>query len=116
MALALVQGCGDLAQALLDELSARLQANAVHTSPIAYLRAMVRRAEDGAFAPEAGLRIAAARRRQREDTILREQQAAEAERLAAEAATPAHQEKVLARKANLRQLLDAMRAKRPARP
>ena len=116
VALALVQGCGDQAQALLDEVSARLQANAVHTSPIAYLRALIRRADAGAFVPEAGLRIAAARRRQHEHTILREQRAAEADRLAAEAATPEHQEKVLARKANLRQMLDAMRAKRSIRP
>ena len=115
-ALLLVQSCAHFAQALLDELCARLETHAVHTSPIAYLRGMVRRAQAGAFVPELGLRIAAARRRRQEEIVLREQREAEAQRLAAESATPEHQEKVAARKAQIRQMLDAMRSGRGAKP
>ena len=108
-ALPLVQRCADQAQALLDELSARLQAKAVRTSPIAYLRGLVRRAIAGEFVPEQGLRIAAARRRQHEELILRQQSDAEERRLAAERATPEYQAKVAARRAEIREMLDAMR-------
>lgn len=115
-ALLLVQSCAHLAQALLDELCARLETHAVHTSPIAYLRGMVRRAQAGAFVPELGLRIAAARRRRQEEIVLREQHEADARRLAAESATPEHQEKVAARKAQIRNMLEAMRSGRGAKP
>lgn len=111
-ALLLVQRCADQAQALLDELGARLQAKAVHTSPIAYLRGLVRRAIAGQFVPELGLRIAAARRRHHEELILRQQREAEERRLAAERATPEYQAKVAARRAEIRQMLDAMHAGR----
>ncbi|MBE0625801.1 MAG: hypothetical protein IH606_13420 [Burkholderiales bacterium] len=108
----LVQPCADQAQALLDELSARLQAKAVHTSPIAYLRGLVRRALAGEFVPELGLRIAIARRRRKEELILRQQREAEEFRLAADRATPEYQVKVAARRAQIREMLDAMRAGR----
>jgi hypothetical protein len=62
-ALLLLKPCAQQAQALLDELSARMQARAVHTSPLAYLRGLVRRALAGEFVPELGQRVAAARRR-----------------------------------------------------
>jgi hypothetical protein len=117
-ALLLVQRCPDQAQALLDELSARLQAKAVRTSPIAYLRGLVGRAIAGQFIPELGLRIAAARRRHAEELILRQQREAEEQRLAAERATPEYQAKVAARREEIRQMLDVMqpgrqRGKRP---
>ena len=115
-ALVLVQTCGNLSQALLDELSARLEANAVHTSPIAYLRGMVTRAFAGAFVPQLGLRIAAARRRRHEEIVGREQQEADARRLATESTRPEHQEKVAARKAQIRNMLDAMRSGKGAKP
>lgn len=115
-ALVLVQACGPLSQPLLDELSARLEANAVHTSPIAYLRGMVTRALAGTFIPESGLRIAAARRRRHGEMVLRKQREADAQRLAAESATPEHQEKVAARKAQIRNMLDAMRSGRSGKP
>jgi len=115
-ALPLVQRCPHLSQALLDELSGRLQANAVRSSPIAYLRAMVTRAEGGTFVPSLGLGVAEARRRHREEGVLREQRAADARRLAAESATPEYQEKVAARRVQVRQMLDAMRTRRGAKP
>ena len=111
-ALLLVQRCADQAQALLDELSARLQAKAVHTNAIAYLRGLVRRAVAGEFVPELGLRIAVARRRHQEELILRQQREAEERRLAAERATPEYQAKVAARRAEIREMLDAMKAGR----
>ena len=46
-----------LAQQLLDELSARLQSGAIHGSPLAYLRGLVKRAWGGEFTPEAGVPI-----------------------------------------------------------
>ncbi|TAK46419.1 MAG: hypothetical protein EPO27_08080 [Betaproteobacteria bacterium] len=108
----LLQRCADQAQALLDELSARLQAKAVHMSPIGYLRGLVRRAIAGEFVPELGQRVAAARRRRREELILRQQREAEKQRLAAERATPEYQAKVAARREEIRRMLDMMQAGR----
>ena len=107
-ALLLVQRCAAQAQALLDELSARMQAKAVHTSPIAYLRGLVKRAIAGEFVPELGQRVAAARRRRQEELILRQQREAEDQRLAAERATPEYQAKVAARREEIRRMLDVM--------
>lgn len=61
----LVQSQGH-AQELLDELAAAIQAGKIKTSPIAYLRALVQRANAGTFRPEAGIKIALARARRRE--------------------------------------------------
>lgn len=108
-ALLLLQRCADQAQALLDELSARMQVKAVYTSPIAYLRGLVRRANAGEFVPELGQRVAAARRRRQEELILRQQREAEDQRLAAERATPEYQAKVAARREEIRRMLDVMR-------
>lgn len=107
-ALLLVQRCPDQAQALLDELSARLQAKAVRTSPLAYLRGLVRRAIAGDFVPELGQRIAAARRRHAEELIQRQQREAEEQRLAVERATPEYRSKVAARREEIRRMLDVM--------
>jgi len=59
------------AQALLDELDARLRAGAVRTNPVAYLHGMVKRAAEGRFVPEAGLAASADRRRRRELQAIR---------------------------------------------
>ncbi|MDG4594223.1 MAG: hypothetical protein P9F75_00765 [Candidatus Contendobacter sp.] len=75
----LVQSQGPLAQPLLDELAAAIKANKIRSSPIAYLRALVNRAQDGKFQPDAGHRIA-------QDRIRRAQ--AEAAVAAAEARPP----------------------------
>jgi hypothetical protein len=50
-----------LAQAVLDELAARLNANKVTGAPLSYLRSLITRAKAGQFMPEAGIRIASAR-------------------------------------------------------
>ena len=115
-ALVLVQQCAHLSQALLDELSARLDAKAVHTSPIAYLRGMVLRALAGDFVSGPGLRIAAARRRRDEERAVREQREADDRRLAAESVTPEYREKVVARKAQIGQLLAEMRSRTRPKP
>ena len=112
-ALLLLKPCAQQAQALLDELSARMQARAVHTSPLAYLRGLVRRAQAGEFVPELGQRVAAARRRHEEELILRQQREAEQQRLAAECATPERQARLASRRAEMRQIADAMQAGRP---
>ena len=112
-ALLLLKPCAQQAQALLDELSARMQARAVHTSPLAYLRGLVRRALAGEFVPELGQRVAAARRRHEEELILRQQREAEQQHLAAECATPERQAKLASRRAEMRQIADAMQAGRP---
>lgn len=107
-ATALVKGCGDVAQQLLDELAARLNANSVRTSPIAYLRGMVERARTGQFNPELGLQIAAARRRKHEDSLLREAREAEERRFAARRSTPEYQATLAARRGDIRLLLDTL--------
>lgn len=59
------------AQALLDELDARLRGGAVRTNPVAYLHGMVKRAAEGRFVPEAGLAASADRRRRRDLQAIR---------------------------------------------
>ena len=59
------------AQALLDELDARLRAGAVRTNPVSYLHGMVKRAAEGRFVPEAGLAASADRRRRRDLQAIR---------------------------------------------
>lgn len=50
-----------LAQAVLDELAARLNAKKVTGAPLSYLRSLITRAKTGQFMPEAGIRVASAR-------------------------------------------------------
>jgi len=107
----LIRRCKDQAQALLDELSARMQARAVHTSPLAYLRGLVNRAVAGQFVPELGQRVAAGRRRRQEELVQRQQREAEEQRLAAERATPEYQARAAARREEIRRMLDVMRTK-----
>lgn len=59
------------AQALLDELDARLRAGSVRTNPVAYMHGMVKRAAEGRFVPEAGLAASADRRRRRDLQAIR---------------------------------------------
>ena len=47
-----------MAQQLLDELAASMGANVIRTTPLAYLRGLIARAEEGRFTPEGALRIA----------------------------------------------------------
>ncbi len=110
-AAALVSRCPAHAQALLDELDARLQKNSIHTSPIAYLRGMVQRAQAGDFVPELAAGVSAARRRQAEAVLAREQRESEVQRRTAEEATPQFQQKVAERRVQVKQMLDAMHAR-----
>ena len=112
-ALVLIRRCPEQAQALLDELSARMQAKAVHTSPIAYLRGLVKRAIAGEFVPELGQRVAATRRRRQEERLERQQREAEEQRLAAERATPEYQARAAVRREEIRRMLDVLRPGRP---
>ncbi len=105
--------CPDQAQALLDELSARMQAKAIHTGPIAYLRGLVRRAAACEFVPELGPRVAAARRKRQAELIERRQREEEERRLAAERATPEYQAKAAERREKIRQMLNATRSQSP---
>ncbi len=54
-----------LAQAVLDELAARLNANKVTGAPLSYLRSLITRAKAGQFTPEAGVRLSLARAKER---------------------------------------------------
>ena len=68
----------ELAQQLLDELAGRMAVNAIHLTPLAYLRGLVRRARtgDGDFTPEVALQVSAQRKRQRQtEAILRQAEA-----------------------------------------
>ncbi len=107
----LVACCADHAQALLDELSARMQSHGVR-SPIAYLRGLVARAVAGTFVPEAGLRIAVARRRRLEEAVERQQRALEDQRFAAELQDPTQVAKRTARREEIRQWLDRAKSRR----
>jgi len=52
----------EIAQEILDELTGRLHSNSVRGSPLNYLYALVVRAKNGSFTPEAGIRVALARK------------------------------------------------------
>ncbi|MBE0623475.1 MAG: hypothetical protein IH606_01560 [Burkholderiales bacterium] len=112
---ALVSRCPALAQALLDELTARMRSNSVKTSRIAYLRGMVTRALAGKFVPELGLAVAAARLKRREEAIVRARRDADERRLAAERASPEYQLKVAEHRARIRGMLAMAQARRPRR-
>ena len=110
-ALILVSRCPSQAQALCDELAARLHKHSVHTSPIAYLRGMVRRALAGVFVPELGSQVAAARRIALAHAARQQQREADAQRLAAEQSSPGYQAAVAARRTQVREMLERMRSR-----
>jgi hypothetical protein len=56
-----------LAQAVLDELAARLNVNKIKGAPLSYLRSLIARAKTGQFTPEAGIRVASARERAKQE-------------------------------------------------
>lgn len=106
----LLARCPAQAQALLDELAGRLQGHTVH-SPVAYLRGLVERAENGLFVPELGLQVARARQRRAEEQRLRREREAEEARLAAERASPEHQARLARRRAELCRLREAVKGR-----
>jgi len=64
----------ELAQRILDELAGRLEAKAIHATPLGYLRGLVKRAHEGTFEPEMAVRVAE-QRRQRQQTEITLRQA-----------------------------------------
>ncbi|MES9947676.1 MAG: hypothetical protein ABW118_01850 [Candidatus Thiodiazotropha sp.] len=56
----------NLAQQLLDELAAGISAGTIRTTPLAYLRGLIKRAQGSQFTPEAGPRIAELRKRRKQ--------------------------------------------------
>jgi hypothetical protein len=55
-----------LAQLLLDELASSIGANVIQATPLAYLRGLITRAQEGTFTPEGAFRIADDRKRRAE--------------------------------------------------
>ena len=106
---ALLSGSGDQAQALLDELAGRLQANAVRSSPVAYLRGLIARAEAGTFLPELGPRIASDRQQIQKSAEQRRAREAEERRQEIERATPEYQARVRVHREKVSQLRDDMK-------
>ena len=106
---ALLRDSGDQAQALLDELAGRLQANAVRSSPVGYLRGLIARVEAGTFLPELGPRIASDRQQTQKSAEQRRAREAEQRRQEIERATPEYQARVRAQREKLSQLRDDMK-------
>ena len=110
----LLRPCADQAQALLDELAGRLQANGVRGSPVAYLRGLVARAQAGTFIAELGLPIAAERRQRQLAAQQRSAREAQERRQAAQRATPEYQARVREQREKLSQLRDDMKQRMAA--
>jgi hypothetical protein len=105
----LLQDRGDQAQGLLDELAGRLQANAVRSSPVGYLRGLIARAEAGTFLPELGPRVASDRQQTQKSAEQRHAREAEQRRQEIERVTPEYQARVRAQREKLSQLRDDMK-------
>ena len=105
----LLQGSGEQAQALVDELAGRLQANGVRGGSVAYLRGLITRAEAGTFVPELGPRIASERSQRQQAVEQRRAHEAEERRHEAERATPEYQARIRAQREKLSQLRDDMK-------
>jgi hypothetical protein len=77
----------ELAQQLLDELAARLNAGTVRISPLVYLAGLIKRANAGKFVPEAALHVADAReKRRRNEAYVQKLQALNDQRIPAKTA------------------------------
>ena len=105
----LLRRCVDQAQALLDELAGRLHAQGVRSSPVAYLRGLIARAQAGTFIPELGLAVAAERINRQLAAEQRAARDAEERQQAAVRATPEYQARVRAQRERLSQLRDDMK-------
>lgn len=101
----LVMRCPQFAQAMLDELAARMDINAIRLSPIGYLRGMIKRAQAGDFVPELGVRVAATRSLREVAAALREKEEAEGQRLSAERANPEYQARIARHREEIHQIL-----------
>ena len=108
----LVMRCPQFAQAMLDELAARMNINAIRVSPIGYLRGMVKRAQAGEFVPELGVRVAATRCQREDAAALRENEEAERQRLNAERASPEYQARIAKHREEMRKILESMASRK----
>jgi hypothetical protein len=107
----LLQPFPQIAQALLDELAARMETHAIQTNPITYLRALISHARAGTFVAEAGVRIDRARRRRTEEAERRKAQAEADQRFSTERDTPEFRAKIAKRREDIRRFLDRNRAR-----
>jgi hypothetical protein len=107
----LLAHCPQHAQALLDELAARLQAGSVRTGALAYLRGLVARCEAGRFVPELGLQVAARRDAEWRHRQARDQERSQSRLAAEQARDPAHRARAQAHLAEIRQLLRGLSAR-----
>ncbi len=108
-----LRDCTDVAQALLDELSARLQAKEIRRSPIGYLRALVQRYLNGNFTPELGARLSRARQRRADEESARQSTLDTIATRRRESGTAEHAARVAKQRAALGQLMEQIR-RRPA--
>jgi hypothetical protein len=97
------------AQDLLDELAARMAINAVRTSPIGYLRALIERAKSGQFASELGSQVRAQRRQRAIDEALQSSRFREAQQAKAERESPQHQATLERRREDMHRFLTKAR-------
>jgi len=111
----LVMRCPQFAQAMLDELAARMDINAIRLSPIGYLRGMVKRAQAGDFVPELGVRVAATRSQREVAAALREKEEAEGQRLSAERANPEYQARIARHREEIHQILKSAATRKTQR-
>ena len=111
---ALARRCPQVAQAMLDELAGRMGTNTIRTSPIAYLRGLIARAQSGEFVPELGIRVAAARRSREEAEALRQQQAENTRELNAQRNNPEYQARIDRHREEIRRVLGSLTGQRRA--
>jgi len=95
-----------VAQDLLDELAARIAMNAVRTTPIGYLRALIERAKAGEFVLEAGAQVRALRRQREIDESQQRARDLEVEAERARRQSPEFQATLDRRRADIRQFLE----------
>lgn len=105
VATTMLAGVSAHAQDLLDELAARMAINAVRTSPIGYLRALIERAKSGQFVSELGSQVRAQRRQRAIDEALQSSRFREAQRAKAERESPQYQATLERRREDMRRFL-----------
>jgi len=95
-----------VAQDLLDELAARIAVNAVRTTPIGYLRALIESAKAGEFVLEAGAQVRALRRQREIDESQQRARDLEVEAERARRQSPEFQATLDRRRADIRKFLE----------
>jgi hypothetical protein len=109
----MLSACAEVAQAMLDELAARLKAREIRRSPIGYLRALVQRYLNGLFTPDLGTQQSRARQRRADEESARKTTLDTIEMRRRESGTPEHAARVAKHRAALGQLMEQIR-RRPA--